>query len=91
MSSGDTESSIEWRTYTPDGRVLRVERKGPVWTAACDGAEAHCESLADAIRQAVAAHDQKVTPIVRPDAALLESWARETAGHIEGDSETPAA
>jgi hypothetical protein len=50
------------------------------WTAACDGASAERDSLAQAIHDAILGDAVQL----RPDPAL-ERWIEETAGHILGD------
>jgi hypothetical protein len=81
VRGADREHAIEWRTYTPDGRVLTVRRAGSGWVAACGGREAARESLVDALREAVVG---EAVPLRRDES--LESWIRETAAHILGDT-----
>jgi hypothetical protein len=77
----DREDAIEWRTYTPDGRVLTVQRARLGWAADCEGNEAEHDSLVEAIRQAVAG---EALPLHRDE--TLEAWITETAAHIVGDT-----
>lgn len=78
---GDRESAIEWRTYTPDGRVLTVWSSEGGWGAACEGREAERPSLVEAIRDAITSG---AVPLRRE--STLDLWIEETAAHIVGDT-----
>ena len=83
----DRESSIEWRTYTPDGRVLTVERTAEGWAARCDGREYESESLVDALRDAVGhAHGEALRLHARSYESI-EQWVVEQAGRIEREAD----
>lgn len=84
---GTRTSAIEWRTYTPDGRVLTVRRSGGGWAAACDdGGEREHAQLVEAIRDALGQDRGEGLLIGAAGAASLEQWIRETAAHIVGDT-----
>lgn len=78
---------MEWRTYTPDGRVLTVRRTEGGWAAACDdGPEHERERLPDAIREAVG-HDRGESLLMQWGAHdALESWVAEQADRIEREA-----
>jgi hypothetical protein len=81
LGGGDREDAIEWRTYTPDGRVLTVRDSDAGWIAECEGNEATRDSLVQAIRDAVVG---PALPLHRDE--TLDAWIRETAAHIVGDT-----
>jgi hypothetical protein len=89
VRSGDREGSIEWRTYTPDGRVLTVRREDDRWTAVCgDGREYADESLHDAIRDAVG-HERGEALTLRLSAHdALSAWVAEQAARIQAEYES---
>ena len=86
LHTADREFGIEWRTYTPDGRVLTVRRSSNGWIAACDGTEREHARLDDAIRDAVGGDRGESLLIGRRNSESLEQWVQETAAHIMGDT-----
>jgi hypothetical protein len=45
---------MSWRTYTPDGRTLEVDRLSDgIWIAACESGTATAPTPGDAIREAL--------------------------------------
>jgi hypothetical protein len=81
VGAGNREVAIEWRTYTPDGRVLTVRRTEAGWAAACEGTEAERISLVEAIRDVIVGG---ALPLRRE--STLDLWIEETATHIVGDT-----
>ena len=50
---------MAWRTYTPDGRTLEVDRlEEGLWIAACESGTATAPTPGDAIREALGAEPQ---------------------------------
>jgi hypothetical protein len=78
---------MEWRTYTPDGRVLTVRRDDGAWAAACDdGREYRNERLSEAIRDAVG-HERGESLLTQWGAHdALEAWVAEQAERIEREA-----
>ncbi len=76
-----TEDAIEWRTYTPDGKVLTVRSSERGWAATCEGAEAERQSLAEAIRAVIFGGARQLRR-----ETTLDRWVEETAAHIVGDT-----
>jgi hypothetical protein len=77
---------IEWRTYTPDGRVLTVTRTGSDWCASCEGRDAESAQLIVALRDAVGHERGEGLMLGAASNAAMEQWIRETAAHIVGDT-----
>jgi hypothetical protein len=77
---------IEWRTYTPDGRVITVRRSDEGWRVECEGQSADSTQLIDALRDAVGSERGEGLLIGAKSNASLEQWLRETAAHIVGDT-----
>jgi hypothetical protein len=77
---------IEWRTYTPDGRVLTVSRTGTEWCASCEGRDAEHVQLIEALRDAVGQERGEGLLLGAASTAAMERWIRETAAHIVGDT-----
>jgi hypothetical protein len=86
VRDGYRDTGIEWRTYTPDGRVLTVRREETRWIAACEGAEAEDERLVEAIRDAVGGDRGETMLRGFHSREALEHWIQETATHIVGDT-----
>ena len=76
---------MEWRTYTPDGRVLAVRQTETGWAVACNGAEVEGAGLADAIRDVVSAEPGNALLLHPEGRATLEHWVVEAAARIERD------
>jgi hypothetical protein len=88
VRGGDRERSIEWRTYTPDGRVLTVRRADGIWTAVCgDGDEYDSESLHDAIRDAVGHERGEALTLQLSAHDAVTAWVAEQAARIESEYE----
>lgn len=87
VRGGDRDTGIEWRTYTPDGRVLTVRRAHGGWAAACDdGRDYESESLTEAIRDAVG-HERGESMLLHFGAHdALTTWIAEQAERIEREA-----
>ena len=71
-----------WRTYTPDGRMLEVERDGLEWVARCDGTRGAGASAREAITEALGSGGVSIDP-AEPD---LKAWIAEAAARIEAEA-----
>jgi hypothetical protein len=83
-------AGIEWRTYTPDGRVLVVRRTESGWVAACDGDEFESERLADAMRDAVGYERGETLQLGRSTHDTIAAWVAEQSARIEREAGTGA-
>jgi hypothetical protein len=45
----------DWHSYAPDGREVRVRRRGELWLVRCGQTEAHSKNLDRALTQAIRA------------------------------------
>jgi hypothetical protein len=78
---------IEWRTYTPDGRVLIVRRVEHGWQATCDDEEPReDEELVQALRAAVGHERGETLTLGRQAHDETERWIVEQARRIERES-----
>ncbi len=75
---------MEWRTYSPDGRVIEARRRRARWSVRCEETEATSESLVEAIRQALGYH-RNASLATGTTAAEIEQWIRARAAEIEDD------
>jgi len=69
-----------WRAQTPDGRAVRVWRRGEIWHARCGNSEATSWPLHVALMEAIRADSEVVTD---DHPGALPRWARRQAALIE--------
>lgn len=70
-----------WRTYTPDGRELAVERDADGWSATCNGRRCVRSSAAEAIADAVV---RDVSSIGSSEP--IDAWVVTHAARIEAEA-----
>jgi hypothetical protein len=70
---------MPWRTYTPDGRTLEVERQDDgVWLAACESGTATATTPAEAMREALGSE-----PTIGAAPRALDAWIEQRADQYE--------
>jgi hypothetical protein len=86
VDAAATQPAIEWRTYTPDGRVLVVRRTENGWHASCDGSEFESDRLADAMRDAVGHERGETLQLGRSAHDAIAAWVAEQSARIEREA-----
>jgi hypothetical protein len=70
---------MPWRTYTPDGRTLEVDRlEDGVWVASCESGTAAGTTPAGAMREALG-----MEPALGAGPAALAAWIEQRAAQYE--------
>ena len=73
---------MPWRTYTPDGRTLDVERLDDgAWRASCESGSAVAATPAEAIREALGSERT-----IGSKPGLMAAWIAERAAQYERES-----
>ena len=65
-----------------------MRRSNRGWACECEGREAVCDQLVDAIREAIGSARGEGLLMGVEGNASTEQWIRETAAHIVGDTLT---
>ncbi len=86
VGDGNRHSAIEWRTYTPDGRVLTVRQSSSGWIVACDGDEFEGAELADAMREAVGLERGASLQLGVSAYDSIGAWIAEQSARIEREA-----
>jgi hypothetical protein len=73
----------EWHSYAPDGREVRVRRRGEVWLVRCGQTEAHSKKLDRALTQAIRAD---VDVVAHAQEVGHAKWIRMAADTIDPDT-----
>ena len=86
VSVGSRESPIEWRTYTPDGRVLTVRQTADGWSASCNGSDFEGDDLTEVLRDTVGHDRGEALRLHAGSHAQIEEWVVEQAARIEREA-----
>ena len=70
----------EWRSSTPDGRELIVQRRGELWLVRCGHLRALNRNLDVALMNAMRADPEAAA---HPEEANYPAWARTVADEID--------
>jgi hypothetical protein len=81
------DSTIEWRTYTPDGRVLTVRQTESGWAASCNGEEHEGVDLTGVLRDAVGHDRGEALRLHAHSHRQIEQWVVEQAARIEREAD----
>jgi hypothetical protein len=73
---------MEWRTYTPDGRMLEVEHAGGQWVARCGSTRADGSSALEAITAAVDSESDSIGS----SGSSLGAWLADHAARLESEA-----
>jgi hypothetical protein len=73
------ESTMPWRTYTPDGRTLDVEYEDGTWVASCDDGQGVGKTAQEAIAQSLGV---AMRPIGQSP-QILDEWVVQQAALLE--------
>ena len=73
----------EWHSYAPDGREVRVQRRGELWLVRCGQTEASTKDLDQALTHAIRAD---VDVVGHAHEVGYATWVRTAADTIDPDT-----